>query len=130
MSAQNPRRIALLTYPFVDLLDVAGPSEVFGATQRALAALGRPSEAGYSVEVLSNSPELAIETDSAVALPGPPELRWGSVADRHATGRGRLGRRESGDGSGSAPVVEPGFPRWLGRFGMAFAPFPLKIQRF
>src|SRR5262249_51533270 len=24
----------------------------------------------------------------------------------------------------------PGFPRWLGRFGMAFAPFPWKTQRF
>jgi hypothetical protein len=27
-------------------------------------------------------------------------------------------------------VREPGFPRWLGRFGMAFAPFPWKPQRF
>jgi hypothetical protein len=24
----------------------------------------------------------------------------------------------------------PGFPRWLDRFGMAFAPFPWKTQRF
>jgi transcriptional regulator GlxA family with amidase domain len=68
MSARNLRRIALLTYPLVDLLDVAGPSEVFGATQSALAALGRPSEAGYCVEVLSSSRERAIETDSAVSL--------------------------------------------------------------
>jgi transcriptional regulator GlxA family with amidase domain len=68
MGAQDLRRIALLAYPFVDLLDVAGPSEVFGATQRALAAVGSPSEAGYSLEVLSSSPELAIETDCAVRL--------------------------------------------------------------
>jgi hypothetical protein len=27
-------------------------------------------------------------------------------------------------------LVKPGFPRWLGRFGMAFAPFPRKTQRF
>src|SRR5262245_48565183 len=27
-------------------------------------------------------------------------------------------------------VDKPGFPRWLGRFGMAFAPFPRKTQRF
>jgi transcriptional regulator GlxA family with amidase domain len=68
MGAQGPRRIALLAYPHVDLLDVAGPSEVFGAAGRALAAVGRPGEAGYSVQVLSNSRELAVETDSAVAL--------------------------------------------------------------
>jgi transcriptional regulator GlxA family with amidase domain len=68
MGVQAPRRIALLAYPLVDLLDVAGPSEVFGATPRALAAVGSPGEAGYSVEVLSSSRELAIETDSAVRL--------------------------------------------------------------
>jgi hypothetical protein len=28
------------------------------------------------------------------------------------------------------PVFKPGFPRWVGRFGMAFAPFPRKSQRF
>jgi hypothetical protein len=27
-------------------------------------------------------------------------------------------------------LLTPGFPRWLGRFGMAFAPFPWKTQRF
>ena len=27
-------------------------------------------------------------------------------------------------------TLEPVFPRWLGRFGMAFAPFPRKTQRF
>jgi transcriptional regulator GlxA family with amidase domain len=47
---------------------VAGPSEVFGAARRALAATGSQSAAGYSVEVLSAAPTLAIETDSAVAL--------------------------------------------------------------
>jgi cytochrome P450 len=26
--------------------------------------------------------------------------------------------------------LKPGFPRWLDRFGMAFAPFPWKTQRF
>jgi transcriptional regulator GlxA family with amidase domain len=68
MSAQGLRRIALLAYPHVDLLDVAGPSEVFGATRRALSAVGGSGEAGYTVELLSNSRELAIETDSAVGL--------------------------------------------------------------
>ncbi len=68
MGAKGIRRIALLAYPLVDVLDVAGPSEVFGATQRALAAVGGSGEAGYSVELLSSSQELAIETDSAVRL--------------------------------------------------------------
>jgi transcriptional regulator GlxA family with amidase domain len=68
MSVQGIRRIALVAYPAVDVLDVAGPSEVFAATQRAVAAVGGPSEAGYSIEVLSSSAKLAIETDSAVKL--------------------------------------------------------------
>jgi transcriptional regulator GlxA family with amidase domain len=68
MGAQDILRIALLAYPRVDLLDVAGPSEVFGATRRALAAVGSPSAAGYCVEVLSTARELAVETDSAVSL--------------------------------------------------------------
>jgi transcriptional regulator GlxA family with amidase domain len=58
----------LLAYPSVDLLDVAGPSEVFAATRRALAAVGGPAEGAYSLEILSTSRELVIETDSAVAL--------------------------------------------------------------
>jgi transcriptional regulator GlxA family with amidase domain len=68
MGAKTLRRIALLAYPLVDILDVAGPSEVFSATRRALAAVGGSGEAGYSVDLLSNSEDLAIETDSAVKL--------------------------------------------------------------
>lgn len=68
MSAPGFRRIALLAYPLADLLDVAGPSEVFGATRRALAALGGTGDAGYRVELLSSSRKLAIETDCAVSL--------------------------------------------------------------
>ena len=68
MGTRAIRRVALLAYPLVDVLDVAGPSEVFGATRRALAAVGDSGEAGYSVQLLSNSQELVIETDSAVKL--------------------------------------------------------------
>jgi transcriptional regulator GlxA family with amidase domain len=68
MGTRPPRRIALLAYPHADLLDVAGPSEVFSVAQRALADVGNRGESGYSVEILSNSRELAIETDSAVRL--------------------------------------------------------------
>ena len=40
MGLPGLRRIAVLVYPHVDLLDVAGPSEVFAATRQALAAVG------------------------------------------------------------------------------------------
>jgi transcriptional regulator GlxA family with amidase domain len=68
MKAQGIRRVAVLAYPHVDFLDVAGPTEVFAATRRAVAAVGDPADAGYSLEVLSSSTELAIETDSGVSL--------------------------------------------------------------
>ena len=68
MSPQSPRRIALLTYPGVDLLDVAGPTEVFAAARRASEAGGSRGDAGYSLEILSSSKELTIETDSGVRL--------------------------------------------------------------
>jgi transcriptional regulator GlxA family with amidase domain len=61
-------RVALLAYPLVDVLDVAGPSEVFAAAQRAVAAVGGPTGACYSIQVLSSSAKLAIETDSGVKL--------------------------------------------------------------
>jgi transcriptional regulator GlxA family with amidase domain len=68
MSTQGLRRIALLAYPLVDPLDVAGPGEVFSCARDALAAVGGPDAAGYVVEVLSSSRELAVESDSAVRL--------------------------------------------------------------
>jgi transcriptional regulator GlxA family with amidase domain len=68
MGAQGLVRVVLLAYPGVDLLDVAGPGEVFGAAGRALAAVGGPDGAGYCVQVLSSTRELAVETDSAVGL--------------------------------------------------------------
>ncbi len=66
LSSDRHHRVAILVYPGVDLLDVAGPSEVFSAARRAVAASG--GRGGYSVEILSNSRHLAIETDSAVSL--------------------------------------------------------------
>jgi hypothetical protein len=39
--------------------------------------------------------------------------------------------RDRDDGEPQIPKsLDPGFPRRLGRFGMAFAPFPRKTQRF
>jgi transcriptional regulator GlxA family with amidase domain len=68
MSDPASRRVVIVTYPLVDLLDVAGPSEVFDATGQALAATGRPGEPGYSLEVVSSTKELAVLTDSRVSL--------------------------------------------------------------
>ncbi len=62
------RRVAILVYPGVDLLDVAGPSEIFGAARRAVAAAGGPAGAGYSLELLAASRGLAVQTESTVAL--------------------------------------------------------------
>jgi transcriptional regulator GlxA family with amidase domain len=68
MGMPGLRRIALLAYPLVDVLDVAGPSEVFSTARRAVAAVGGPCDSGYSLEILTTSRELAVETDSAVRL--------------------------------------------------------------
>ncbi len=68
MGTSDLRRIALLAYPLVNVLDVAGPGEVFSAARRAVAAVGGPCDSGYSLEILTASRELAVETDSAVRL--------------------------------------------------------------
>ncbi len=68
MNATADRRIAILVYPGVDLLDVACPSEIFCAARRAVTAAGGPAGAGYSLEILTASRSLAVETDSAIGL--------------------------------------------------------------
>jgi transcriptional regulator GlxA family with amidase domain len=68
-------RIAILAYPLVDVLDVAGPSEVFSAAKRAVAAVGGPSDSGYSLEILTASRDLAVETDSGVRLQADRNFR-------------------------------------------------------
>jgi transcriptional regulator GlxA family with amidase domain len=68
MGKSGLRRMALLVYPLVDVLDVAGPSEVFSAARRAVAAVGGPCDSSYSLEIVAASRELAVETDSSVRL--------------------------------------------------------------
>jgi transcriptional regulator GlxA family with amidase domain len=68
MALQPRRRVVMVAYPQVDPLDVAGPCEVFASVQGALARAGRGDSAGYTVEVLSASSDLTIESDSAVRL--------------------------------------------------------------
>jgi transcriptional regulator GlxA family with amidase domain len=48
----RPRRVAVIAFPGVQLLDVTGPLEVFGATERYL-ALNKPGARGYAPEILA-----------------------------------------------------------------------------
>jgi transcriptional regulator GlxA family with amidase domain len=51
-SAVAPRPVAVVAFPEAQLLDVTGPLEVFGRTQRWLAK-HRPGARGYRVEILA-----------------------------------------------------------------------------
>ncbi len=68
MGETAPRRVVVIAYPRVDPLDVAGPCEVFASVQGALTRAGTRNRKGYTVEVLSSTRDLAIESDSAVRL--------------------------------------------------------------
>jgi transcriptional regulator GlxA family with amidase domain len=68
MGARGLRRVAVLAYPQVDVVDVAGPCEVFAGARPALRAAGVAEDAGYAVDVLSSTRDLTIETDSGVRL--------------------------------------------------------------
>jgi len=52
MRSTSARSVAVLAFPGAQLLDIAGPLEVFGGTQRWLAE-HRPAARGYQVEVLA-----------------------------------------------------------------------------
>jgi transcriptional regulator GlxA family with amidase domain len=54
ISRLTPRSVAVVAFPEAQLLDVAGPLEVFGRTQRWLAQ-HRPQARGYRVEVLADA---------------------------------------------------------------------------
>jgi transcriptional regulator GlxA family with amidase domain len=55
MAASSIRTVAVLAFPRAQLLDVTGPLEVFGRTQRWLAR-HRPEAPGYRVEILAERP--------------------------------------------------------------------------
>lgn len=61
------RRVVMVAYPQVNILDVAGPCEVFNASGAALRARD-PEAAGYEIEVIAAAGGPAIETSSGVAL--------------------------------------------------------------
>jgi len=60
------RRVVIVVFPGVNLLDVAGPSEVFSS----LAEAGGQEEVvnGYSVELASTTRELQVKTSGGVAV--------------------------------------------------------------
>lgn len=61
------RRVVVVAYPQVNILDVAGPCEVFNAAKAAVQARD-PGTLGYDLEVVTASSDLAIETSSGVGL--------------------------------------------------------------
>src|SRR5438105_15690372 len=52
MTRSEPRRIAMLAYPDIQILDVMGPLEVFSRTTRWLKDEGLSSHDAYSVEIV------------------------------------------------------------------------------
>lgn len=74
MKAAAPRRIAMLAFPDVQVLDVMGPLEVFSRTSRWLVDHGHTKAPVYEVEVLAlkrgvlrTSSGLRIHADRAIA---------------------------------------------------------------
>ncbi|HEB88054.1 MAG TPA: GlxA family transcriptional regulator [Deltaproteobacteria bacterium] len=76
--ADGRRRIAMVAFPSIQLLDVVGPLEVFAAAD--LAARERGIGAGYAIEIvgpegggmLRASSGLGIAVDRSYAAPSPP----------------------------------------------------------
>jgi transcriptional regulator GlxA family with amidase domain len=65
-SAPAPRNIAIVAYPGVQSLDVAGPLEVFAGAKQLIDATARP-ERGYHVSVLSRDGK-PLRTSSGLGL--------------------------------------------------------------
>ena len=66
--AQAPtRRIAILAYPDVQLLDVAGPLQVFASASELMARGGRVGPPAYGVEVLAARPG-PVRTSSGLGI--------------------------------------------------------------
>jgi transcriptional regulator GlxA family with amidase domain len=107
MGADAPRRVVVVAYPRVDPLDVAGPCEVFASARALLPEAGRPDGAGYTVEVLSCSRELTIDSDSAVRLQAHRSIR---------DHRGAIDTLLVAGGQGTTDATrDPHLLRWLRR---------------
>src|SRR5262245_66590157 len=79
-SRSRTRRIAMLAYPDIQILDVTGPLEVFARTSRWLHDWGRrPKDDAYTVEIigLDRGPFPASSGLTLHADPGYPEVGAG-----------------------------------------------------
>jgi transcriptional regulator GlxA family with amidase domain len=73
--ASRPRRVVIVAFPDVNLLDLAGPSEVFSSIAEAK---GREAETGeYSIEFVSTTWERQIRTSGGVSVSADrPIFEW------------------------------------------------------
>src|SRR5438093_11431190 len=72
-AGRGPRRIAIVAYPDFQLLDVAGPLEVFAQAARFLAA----SPPAYTVEILTSGARPLVSSSSVCLVPDG-RTRWAS----------------------------------------------------
>src|SRR5580765_2344587 len=90
----TPRRVAMLAYPGIQILDVTGPLEVFSRTSRWLKEIGRRDDDAYSVEIVGlkrglfrASSGLRLHADHGYAEVGPGIdtllIAGGMGAERH-----------------------------------------------
>lgn len=68
--ARSPRRVAILVYPGVQSLDVAGPLEVFAAAREAIARGGR-RDPGYELSVVAVEREPLATSSGLTIVPEP-----------------------------------------------------------
>jgi transcriptional regulator GlxA family with amidase domain len=86
------RRVVLVGPPPVQVLDVAGPAEVFARTEGVLRALGKP-EGGYAVELVTSGRRRTVGSTSGLAY---------AAARPYATLRGRVDTLLMAGGDGVA----------------------------
>ena len=65
--SSEPRRVAMVAYPDVQILDVTGPLEVFARTARWLVDQGRRRQPTYVVELLAERPGI-VRSSSGLEL--------------------------------------------------------------
>ncbi|SIN95879.1 transcriptional regulator, AraC family with amidase-like domain [Singulisphaera sp. GP187] len=101
------RRIVIVAFPRVNLLDVAGPCEVFSSLSEALGE--EATAGGYTVEVVTTTRGSQIESSSGVGL----------VAARHCSSvRGVVDTLLIAGGTGVwAAMKDEAFLSWLRRAG-------------
>jgi transcriptional regulator GlxA family with amidase domain len=99
IAPDKPRRVEIVAFPSVQLLDVAGPSQVFAAANERLAEQGLP--AGYTVYVVA--PASQVLTTAGLTFATEP-LPTGAEVDTLlvAGGQGVMGAS-----------ADPAFVRWV-----------------